>query len=288
MGLLKAGQVIELKVARKIETGYVLTDGTEEVLLHTNEAKEGVEAEDKLEVFLYHDKKGVLIATTAIPSVREDVFDWAEVTEVVRNLGVFVDIGTTKHTLVSKDDLPLYQSVWPEVGDQLYVVLTTDKKGRLLANPVTEADFGDNWDKAPEELLSKPINGRVFRTDREGAVIITEEGYRGFIHHSERKEEPRLGEWVEGRVIKVKEDGTLNISLLPKKKEARISDAQMILEFIENKGGFIPYSDKSDPEDIKSTFYISKAAFKRALGKLMKEKKVVQKDGKTYLYDKID
>lgn len=286
MGLLVAGEILELNVVRKIETGYVLTDGSEEVLLHVNEVERTLEVDDKVEVFLYHDKKGILIATTSIPSVRPDVFDWAEVTEVVANLGVFVDIGTTKHTLVSKDVLPLFQSVWPEVGDQLYVILTTDKKGRLLANPVTEADFGDNWDRAPEDILNKSIKGRVFRTDKEGAVIITEDSYRGFLHHSERKVEPRLGEWLEGRVIAVKEDGTLNISLLPKRKEARITDAHMILNQLKKNDGELPFSDKSDPEAIKQKFGISKAAFKRAIGKLLKEYKITQEDGKISLIKK--
>ncbi|WP_117169513.1 S1 RNA-binding domain-containing protein [Paraliobacillus sediminis] len=287
MGLLKAGQVIELEIARKIETGYVLTDGTEEILVHANEVENTLEVADTVEVFLYHDKKGILIGTTTIPSVGPDVFDWAEVTEVVPNLGVFVDIGTTKHTLVSKDDLPLFQSVWPQVGDELYVVLSNDKKGRLLANPVSEFDFGNNWDRAPEDLRNKAISGRVFRTDREGAVIITEESYRGFIHHTERKVEPRLGEWVKGRVIAVKEDGTLNVSMLPKRKEARITDAQMILNLLKDNDGELPFTDKSDPEAIKEKFDISKAAFKRALGKLMKEAKIVQDDSKISLR-KID
>lgn len=283
MGLLKAGQIVELEIARKIETGYVLTDGTEEILLHANEVENTLKVADKVEVFLYHDKKGILIGTTTIPSVRPDVFDWAEVTEVVPNLGVFVDIGTSKHTLVSKDDLPLFQSVWPKVGDELYVVLSNDQKGRLLANPVSESDFGNNWDRAPEDLRNKSIYGRVFRTDKEGAVIITEESYRGFIHHTERKVEPRLGEWVKGRVIAVKEDGTLNVSLLPKRKEARITDAQMILNLLADNDGELPFTDKSDPEAIKEKFDISKAAFKRALGKLMKEAKIVQDDSKISL-----
>lgn len=283
MGLLKAGQIVELEIARRIDTGYVLTDGTEEILLHANEVENTLKVADTVEVFLYHDKKGVLIGTTTIPSVRPDVFDWAEVTEVVPNLGVFVDIGTTKHTLVSKDDLPLFQSVWPKIGDELYVVLSNDKKGRLLANPVSESDFGNNWDRAPEDLRNKAIYGRVFRTDKEGAVIITEESYRGFIHHTERKVEPRLGEWVKGRVIAVKEDGTLNISLLPKRKEARITDAQMILNLLKDNDGELPFTDKSDPEAIKAKFDISKAAFKRALGKLLKEAKIIQDDSKISL-----
>ncbi|MCT2536325.1 S1-like domain-containing RNA-binding protein [Aquibacillus koreensis] len=279
---LQLGTIQTLKVARKIDTGYVLSNGEKEVLLHISEAKEELEAEQEVEVFLYQDKKGQIVATMTIPTVRFDAFDWAEVVEVVSGLGVFVDIGIKKEILVSSDDLPLLSSVWPEVGDELYVALDKDKGDRLIAKPVKEGDFGDDWDQAPKTLLNAPISGRVFRTSKEGAVIITEEGYRGFIHHTERKRDLRLGEWVKGRVIEVKEDGTLNVSLRPLKQVGMIDDAQMIIDYLEAKDGVMAFTDKSDPEAIKKEFHISKAAFKRALGKLMKENKIEQKDGKTY------
>ncbi|MBM7572311.1 S1 RNA-binding domain-containing protein [Aquibacillus albus] len=279
----KVGTVHNLKVERKIDTGFVLTNGTEEVLLHKREANEELNAEDEVTVFLYHDKQGKMVATMSIPSIGFDTFDWAEVVEVVKGLGVFVNIGIDKEILVSNDDLPLLESVWPQVGDMLYVALSTDKKGRLTAEPVTEGDFANNWDAAPPSLMNNTVGGRVFRTSKEGAVMITEEGYRGFIHNTERKKEPRLGEWVNGRVIKVKEDGTLNLSLRPFKREGRLEDAEVILHFLKDNQGVMDLNDRSTPEDIYNTFRISKAAFKRAIGKLMKENKVEQKGGKTYL-----
>jgi uncharacterized protein len=277
------GTVQILNVARIIETGYVLTDGVNEFLLHISEADQNLEVGQSVDVFLYEDKKGQVVATQTIPSVRFDQYDWAEVVEVVPNLGAFVNIGIQKEMLVSKDDLPLLEEVWPQTGDELYVRLDTDKRGRLLAKPATESVFEEDFELAPESLLNQPISGKVYRTSREGAVLITEEGYRGFIHHTERKSEPRLGEWVKGRVIDVKPDGTLNVSLRPLKQVSRLEDADMILEHLENEGGVIPFNDKSDPEDINATFQISKSAFKRALGKLMKEGKIEQKNGRTYL-----
>jgi uncharacterized protein len=280
---LQAGTVHKLKVLREIPTGYVLTDGKIEVLLHIGEATEGLEVDQEVEVFLYQDKKGQLIATMTIPEIQLDTYGWADVVEVVKKLGVFVNIGINKDILVSKDDLPLFQGVWPAVGDRLLVNLETDKKGRLLAKPVTESFVEREREDAPEELLKDFISGWVYLTDKEGSVIITEEGYRGFIHHTERKEEPRLGEWVKGRVIDVKEDGTINVSLRPLKQEGMDADAQEILDYLTNNGGVMPFGDKSDPDDIRSVFKISKAAFKRALGKLMKDGKIEQREGNTYL-----
>ncbi|RLL46747.1 hypothetical protein D8M04_05965 [Oceanobacillus piezotolerans] len=284
MHTLKIGTVETMTVLRKIETGYVLEKDGEQALLHHNEAKEELEENEQVTVFLYNDKKGNIAATTTLPTIRMDSYDWAEVVEVSPRLGgVFVQIGIAKEMLVSKDDLPLYESVWPKVGDKLFVTLGLDQKGRLLAIPATEGIIYREIELAPEDLLNSQVTGHVYHTSREGTAIITKENYRGFIHHFERKSEPRLGELVTARVIEVKHDGTLNLSLRPLKQHGMMEDADLILEHLQVNNGIIPFSDKSEPEDIRGTFEISKAAFKRALGKLMKEGKIEQRDGKTYL-----
>ncbi len=226
-----------------------------------------------------------MTATTRLPSIGLDTYDWAEVTGAIPGLGVFVDIGIPKQILVSIDELPYLESVWPIEGDMLFVKLAADKKGRLLAVPATDHFFEAHWEFAPEEIYNQPISGRVYRTSREGSAIISENGYRGFIHHTERKQEPRLGEWVEGRVIEVKDDGSVNVSLLPMKRGLMEEDAEAILSQLQQNDGIIPFTDKSSPEAIRQTFNTSKAAFKRALGKLMKEGKIKQRDGKTILTD---
>ncbi|QHE51560.1 S1 RNA-binding domain-containing protein [Pontibacillus sp. HMF3514] len=283
MNTIEVGTVGTFTVARTIEHGYVLTDGREEVMLHFNDAVEEVEVDEELEAFLYHDKQGKMVATTYIPEIDFDTYAWCEVVDVVNNLGVFVDIGIPKHILVSMDDLPPKKSLWPFVHDELYVRLDLDKSNRLIAKPATENIVEYEAEPAPEDLLHKPISGRVYRLNPEVSAIFTEEGYQGFIHHTERKEEPRLGEWVKGRVIEVKGVGSLNVSLRPVKEEALGEDAEQILRYLEKNGGEMPFTDKSDPDAIRDTFKISKAAFKRAIGTLMKQKKVKQENGKTFL-----
>ncbi|WP_042146946.1 S1 RNA-binding domain-containing protein [Paucisalibacillus sp. EB02] len=277
------GTIQSMSVDRKIDTGYVLKKDTTEALLHHNEADGELEVDQKVDVFLYQDKKGNLTASMKLPNIVMDQYGWGTVVNVLPHLGAFVDIGTTKEFLVSKDDLPLFEDVWPKEEDMLYVTLGKDRKGRLLAIPATEGVIAREIELAPDSLLNQTVSGRVYHTSREGTAIITDDNYRGFIHHSERKSEPRLGELVQGRIIEVKYDGTLNISLRPLKQHGMVEDSDMILEHLEEHDGMIPFSDKSDPEDIRGTFNISKAAFKRALGKLMKEGKIEQRDGNTYL-----
>lgn len=283
MSLLQLGTVQTMIVLRKIDTGYVLQKDMDEALLHHNETEVELEENQTVDVFLYNDKKGNIVATAKLPTVKMDEYDWAEVVEVIPNLGAFVNIGISKEMLVSVDDLPLFQKVWPAVGDSLYVTLGKDQKGRLLALPASEGIIARDYELPPEDSMNKPISGRVYFTSKEGTTIFTEEKYRGFIHHTERKEEPRLGELVHGRIIEVKEDGTVNVSLLPLKQDSMDVDADAILEQLRANDGVIPFSDKSDPEDIRGTFNISKAAFKRALGRLLKQKKIEQRDGNTYL-----
>ncbi|MBE3571292.1 MAG: hypothetical protein IMW92_14725, partial [Bacillales bacterium] len=109
------------------------------------------------------------------------------------------------------------------------------------------------------------------------------EGFKGFIHESQREKEPRLGEKVEGRIIDVKVDGSINVSLLGRKQEKLDEDAERIFAFLQSRNGAMPYSDKSIPEDIMERFNLSKGAFKRALGRLMKDGKIYQEEGWTYI-----
>ncbi|GGJ71692.1 hypothetical protein GGR02_002385 [Anoxybacillus voinovskiensis] len=278
-----AGEMMTLTVKREVPFGYFLTDGTEEVLLHKSETEHALTVDEEVTVFLYHDHQGRLCATTKTPKITNDTYDWVEVVDVMPKLGVFVNISISKDVLVSIDDLPPLLELWPKRGDELYCSLKTDKRGRLLAQLATDEVMRQLAVKAPESVFNQNIRGRVYRLIKAGAFLFSDVGYIGFIHESQRRKEPRLGELVEGRIIGVKEDGTVNVSLLPRKHESLDEDADKIYRYLESRGGAMPYHDKSDPEDIKARFHMSKAAFKRALGRLMKAKKIYQENGWTYI-----
>lgn len=277
------GEIHTLHIRDKSDRGFILTKDADVVVLPYVLADKELTIGDDVQAFMYADKSGRIIASTTLPRMQVGTFGWAEVVEVLPNLGAFVNIGTSTDVLVSLDELPVVAEVWPDVGDQLFVTLTTDKRNRLLAIPATEKELETVYSFSPNLELNDTVSGYIVRVDREGAVMMTDNKERAFIHHTERDVEPRFGEHVTGRVIEVKEDGTLNVSLLPLKHERISDDAEQILVFLKEHHGEMPFGDKSDPEAIRATFQMSKAAFKRALGHLMKAKLITQQDGKTFL-----
>jgi predicted RNA-binding protein (virulence factor B family) len=279
------GKVVSLEVARIKEFGYFLNNGTEEedVLLHFNETDKEWEIDDKVEVFLYTDSRERIASTTTIPKITVGVYDWAPVTDIKPGTGIFLDIGIRKEMLLGEEDLPALNDVWPEVGDVLFITLRVNKNNRIYVKLATDPIIEEHSKKATREDFNKSVTGHIYRTAKVGSWIFTDDGYKGFIHESQRLVEPRLGQKVEGRIIDVKEDGTVNVSLLPRKEEALDDDAAKVLEILEGRNGSMPYWDKSMPEEIQERFHMSKAAFKRALGRLMKDGKIYQEEGWTYI-----
>lgn len=277
------GRVTQLTVARQAEFGFFLTDGNEDVLLHKNETNGDFEIGETIEVFLYPDSHGRISATTSIPEIAVGTYGWVKVVDSKSGIGVFLDIGLKKDLLLGEEDLPKHRTVWPNVGDMLYVTLRVNRNYLLYARLASDQVIQSISAKATRNDFNKNVQGYIYRTAKVGSWIYTIEGYKGFIHESQRLEEPRLGEKVEGRVIDVKEDGTINVSLIARKEEALELDAVSIYEYLISRNGAMPYTDKSMPEDIQERFNLSKGAFKRALGKLMKEGKIYQEGSWTYV-----
>ncbi|WP_066252066.1 S1 RNA-binding domain-containing protein [Neobacillus drentensis] len=277
------GQTTTLTVARKASFGYFLTDGNEDVLLHTNQANQELEVEDQVEVFLYVDSEGRISASTTTPEVAIGRYAWVKATDVNPRIGVFINIGLPKDILLGIDDLPVHKSVWPKPGDLVYITLKLSSTYLLYAKLASDQVIESISVKATRENFNKNVQGHIYRTAKVGSWIYTIEGFKGFIHESQRLEEPRIGQKVEGRIIDVKEDGTINVSLLARKEESQDLDSERIYEYLMSRNGAMPYNDKSMPEDIKDRFDLSKGAFKRALGKLMKEGRVYQEGNWTYV-----
>lgn len=275
---LRAGEVVDLVAERSADFGVFISNGREEVLLHRKEQTEEVTIGQTVRVFLYHDSEGRLASTMTIPTVSFDEYEWFEVTGVRYNTGVFVNIGIQKDVLVSMDDLPENRSYWPQTGDQLCIRLKYDQKGRLLGDPAPYAFLNLLARPSKEEWNNQDVQAIVVNKREVGVNVWVEGESLGFLHEAEMTRWPRLGEQLTVRVTQVKQDGTVLVSMKPRAYEAIDGDAASILSYIEERGGQMPYSDKTSPDIIDREFGMSKAAFKRALGKLLKEKQVEKLD----------
>lgn len=280
---LEAGKVVELTILENKGSQWILTNGDLEIPLNASEVTEAISVGDKITVFLYTNRRGTLNATTQIPQMVDGQYDWARVVKTT-NEGSLVDIGIGKEVLIKGEDLPALKSLWPQTDDYVYMTLRVDKKGELFGRLVSEERVQELYEEADESMHNQNILARPYRLLPVGSFLLgIEKPYRIFVHHTEMEAEPRLGQQVNVRIIGVKEDGTLNASMLPRKHERLSKDAQSILGYLQSVGGEMPFDDKSTPEEINEMFHMSKGAFKRALGTLMKSGRIKQQDGWTFL-----
>ncbi|WP_206109923.1 CvfB family protein [Paenibacillus albicereus] len=289
-----AGSTMKLRVAREVSPfGYFLSLGDaedSEVLLHYSETN-GVKIKEGMEVeaFLFHDTDDRLSATLKKPLIGLGELKRLAVADIHPRLGCFLEIGLGRQLLLPVSELPELIDLRPLPGDEVFVTLTHDKSGRLLAKLAREEDLAKHVFAAPGAWKNEWKEGWVSRTLQMGSFVVLDGGVVGFgaygmIPAAERPEPLRLGQRVSARVTFVREDGRVNLSMGKLKQVGRIEDADRLLDFIkERPGGAMPYSDETPAELIKNKFGISKSAFKRAVGKLMRDGLVRQEGSWTKL-----
>lgn len=282
---LHPGLKATLRIVDRSTSQWILTNSSgDEVVMNESEIEEGQEIGEEIEVFLYRNRQGGIAATPMIPHILPSTYGWAKVLKITKREGAVVDIGTTREVYVLPEDLPAVEELWPQQGDHLFMTLRTDRYGDLYGRLATEEKVLELTVPAPTSVFNQDLQARAYRLLPVGSFMISvPEMYRIFIHESEREEEPRLGEEKTVRVIGVKDDATLNGSLLPRKQERMSDDAETIMRFLVESGGQMPFTDKSSPDEILEMFGMSKAAFKRALGRMYKDRKIIQEDGWTKL-----
>ncbi|MBY0216401.1 S1 RNA-binding domain-containing protein [Paenibacillus illinoisensis] len=287
---LIAGTVVSLPVDREVSPfGYFLTTGSEDVLLHYTELTRDVKIGETLEVFLFFDTEDRLAATMKKPYLTLGEMARLVVADIHPRLGCFLEMGLGRQLLLPIRELPELEELRPHVGDEVFVIMEHDKQGRLRAKLAGERELAPLAFHAPTSWLNEWVEATVYKPLQMGTFVLVEGGVLGFgaigmIHSSERNRMLRLGEKVKCRVTLVREDGRVNLAMSPRKEVGRNEDADKLLAFMKERPmGGMPYSDATPPDIIKQRFGISKSAFKRALGKLMKDGLVTQKENWTYL-----
>lgn len=278
-----------LKVIKKEGSTYTLvTDDNKYIRMNSSEIEgdKEYEIDEEILVFIYPNRSGELFATPTIPSITADKFGYAEVSEVNRD-GAYLEIGSPREILIPWIDLPRMKEVWPQVGDMVYATIRVEADDQMFGRLINETEADEKFQPLQKEdyetLGNKWLKGRPYRLLRVGTFILSEEGYKVFVHETEREQEPRLGQEVSFRVIGINEKGEVNASFLEKAYKRLGTDGERIVEYMQMHGDMMEFTDKSSPEDIKATFNLSKGQFKRALGGLLKEGKIEFVNGATHL-----
>lgn len=253
-------------------------------MLHYTELTEKVKAGDKVEVFIFFDTEDRLAATMKKPFLTLGEMALLEVADIHPRLGCFLEMGLGRQLLLPIRELPELPELRPQVGDYVFAIMEHDKQGRLRAKLAGEQELAPLALPAPESWMGQTVTARVYKPLQMGTFVLVDAGVLGFgiigmVHSSERSRLLRLGEQFEARVSHIREDGRVNLSMGLRKEVGMDVDSAALLEFLNARpGGAMPYSDATPPDIIKQRFGISKSAFKRALGKLMKEGHITQRE----------
>lgn len=286
----KIGEIISAKVTDENDKYYYAQIDGLTYEIDKSELQKPLKIGGVVTGFAYENEKHNLQITKNIPDVRLGHYAWGEVTDIRRDLGVFVNIGLpNKDVVVSLDELPTIKELWPQRGDKLMITLRIDKKDRLWGELASADILQAVRIPAKPDMKNKQVKATVYRLKMVGTLVITPYYNFGFIHPDERQREPRLGEEVDARVIGVREDGVLNLSLRPRAYEAISDDAAMLLTLLQRSSTHsLPFTDKSDPKQIKKYFGMSKSQFKRAVGNLYKQRKITQNENGLFLVEESD
>ncbi len=267
--MIELGKKQELEVLREKEFGVYLgekKDDTAAVLLPKKQVPAGTKPGDKLEAFIYKDSEDRLIATVTMPKLQVGEVAVLKVKDVSK-IGAFLDMGLEKDLLLPFKE----QSRKVRVGEDCLAALYVDKSGRLAATmkvyPYLQSQSPykkDDW-----------VEGRVYElNDTLGVFVAVEDRYYGLIPKKEIYAKCEIGQVIKARVTKVREDGKLDLSLREKAYLQMNSDVEHVLKVLDEYDGILPFNDRVSPEIIKREFNLSKNAFKRAVGHLLKEGKI--------------
>ena len=267
-----------LRIDRIKEIGAYLTDGREDVLLPIKQVPRDAEIGDSLRVFVYRDSKDRPIATT-----REPLITVGEIKRLkcksVGNIGAFMDSGLERDVL-----LPFKEQTTPVKQEKSYLVaMYVDKTGRLAVTMKISDKLRPN-DKYKKGDM---VKGTVYQVKKDfGAFVAIDDEMTGLIHESEIFDSIYVGDVVDCRVVKVREDGKTDLAMRQEIPVQMSEDAEMVFDIIKSYGGKLPFNDKASAELIKKEFGLSKNAFKRAVGHLYKEKKIEITDTGIVINDK--
>jgi uncharacterized protein len=265
--MIQVGMYNTLKVSRKVEFGFYLDDGKDGILLPKRFAPIGLRIGDEIKVFLYHDSDNRLIATTQEPmGVVGDIVQLKCVSTTEH--GAFLDWGLMKDIFVAKSQ---QLTRMHKAGEYLVKIYIDEQTGRIAATEKIEKQISN------DVLTVKEMDEVELYVQREsdlGYVMIINGKHTGLLHSNEVYRNIEVGDKLKGFIKTIRADNKIDI-VLDKPGYARIeNEAEKILRLLKEQNGYLPYHDKSDPEDIYNYFGMSKKTFKMTIGALYKQHKI--------------
>ena len=264
--MIQLGEFNKLTVIENTSKGVYFAEAQgakDKALLPANEVEEGLEIGSKHKVFIYNDAKGRKRATLKTPKITLEQLAPLKVVSI-NHIGAFLDWGLEKDLFMPFNE----QNGRIHRGETHLVGMYVDKSGRLCG---TMKVYERLSSQSPYAVNAVTCGTIYSIKDAFGAFVAVDNKYHGLIHLKEMYGECQIGKTVEVRVKKVREDGKLELSLRKTTHLQIEDDARKIMEALEKEEGFLALNDKSSPEAIKDKLQMSKAAFKRAAGRLLKE-----------------
>jgi predicted RNA-binding protein (virulence factor B family) len=271
--MIKVGEYNVMKVFKEKPMGVFLDDGDVGILLPKRYVPPGTKIGDELKVFLYHDGEDRIIATTQQPlGVLGDIVKLKVVSTNVH--GAFLDWGLMKDLFIPRSR---QISFMRPNGEYLVKIMIDEQTGRLYATEKLEP-FLSNTDLTVKEM--DIVDLIVYRRTDIGYVVIINKKHTGVLHFNEVYRPINTGDSFTGFIKKITRDNTpgeYKIDVAAGKPGYnRVEDeSAKILRLLKENDGYLPYHDKSSPDDIYSFFSMSKKTFKMTTGKLYKERKIV-------------
>ncbi|MEY4051037.1 MAG: RNA-binding protein [Chitinophagia bacterium] len=274
MSTINVGQFNLMRVDRKVDFGFYMDDGGEGILLPKRFVPSGLQIGDTISVFVYHDSDNRLIATTQEPYAVVGDIAALKVVEVTSQ-GAFLDWGLMKDLFV-----PVSQQLSTmRLGGKYLVKLYIDAQtGRVAATEKIDKQISNEILTVKE---GQKVKIQVYRETEIGYVVIVNQVHQGLVYKNEVFTHLHIGQFIdEAFVKKIREDNKLDIGLGKQGGEKLADDNQKIMNLLKSHKGFLPYHDKSAPDDIYAFFGMSKKAFKMNIGMLYKLKLIsIEEDG---------
>ena len=265
--MIELGKTQKLEVVRSAQIGVYLNSkdskDKDAILLPNNQVPQGTSIGDEIEVFVYKDSEDRIIATMKKPKLT--IGELAKLTVVeTTKIGAFLDWGLEKDLF-----LPFREQIGTVKKGSTYLVgMYLDNSNRLCA---TMNIYNLLSSESPYKQNDR-VKGTVYNISKSmGAFVAVDNKYQGLIPNKELYGSYAEGDIVEARVNRVRQDGKLELSLRKEAYNEIEDDAQKIMAKLKSNGGSLPINDSSTPERIKTELNMSKAAFKRAVGRLLKE-----------------